>query len=157
MTMRPTMLCAVLFGTMALSVLTAGQSAKPAPQLNVVGTPVIIVDTLCSSGTGATTIRLRNDGPATTLDLTSDDIAAKSSDKTLQGTKLTLSPKEPQNVAGRQEWEVAATVSGVYDEGDYETTHRSRTPLPAIRFSTCRRQRPECAAWIRNHPRHRRS
>jgi hypothetical protein len=136
--MRPTMLRAVLFGALALPILAMGQAAKPAQQLNVVGAPVIKVDTLCNSGTGTTSITIRNDGPATKLDLTSDDITTKSSDKTLQGAKLSLTPKEPQNVGGKQEWEVAVTVTGVNDEGNYETTLRNQ----GVAIGTLKIQRP---------------
>ena len=130
-----TVVIGMLSATAALRTGGVAAEGAPAPQqpgLTLVGRPTIAVDSLCNplaSSTGM--VKIRNQGRATVpLYLTATDLSSKAPVRRL-AAKVELVPtttgegdkrSDKKELAANEEVWIKLNVSGVYEEGEWETT-----------------------------------
>ncbi|HJX83686.1 MAG TPA: hypothetical protein VJ723_05030, partial [Candidatus Angelobacter sp.] len=129
----------LLFSVVAImAVLAAAPAyafqARPVPaKLTLVGQPSITIDPLCNpAGVGKGWVKVRNEGAsAVPLALAASGLTSKSPAKRLNATSVLtavagfgseVKPDNTASLAANQELWIRVEISGVFEDGDWETT-----------------------------------
>ncbi len=120
---------------LGLLVVAAPVAAAAQGKVVLVGHPTIVVDPLCNSAAAGTTmLELRNEDPAgaapVPLSLTATELVSKPAGRRMAATITFVpvttatgdQPAEKKTLAGNEEVWVKVAVSGVHEEGEWETT-----------------------------------